>query len=1401
MGEYNPDRPYVLGMQWAPLVADAVQLDTGSEVGYTFRARESHPAGGGLRRVRLEVTTPPPGLPNRKELLVNLYPAGQVAGTGPVRKLVVPAREGALVTGAALAGGASTPPDAVNNPSDPRHVTLTGPNAAARFWFDTDSSLTHGKLDGRRILDVSVLYVISGPFADLAPAVTLGLERPSAGVNWLMDETLSGPAVHNGVTAVGRSRLGELNPWWNTTAAPTVERGRVPWRARNVAGTGSPPAGLTALAASGGTNINVRLQVAANAAATAVFQVHYLALEVTYCVENRVGAGGLNLSQGASYISGYYYEIPVWDVETFGGGVELSAGREYAVTVGQAYAGQLSVASPVPVKADRLGPVEPFPSHRGVLLRKTLRAGSAHTVETVEEMPAIALFTGASPPGAVDLSGHSYLQQAVATVSSLTPQGFTMQTIVEEFAGDWAWARFYARHLPGTRAPLELAQVNYADTNERLGPQARITVEEFDALPEIADGWREVTVRLDPPYFSDGVGEVTWWSFSSNADGQSPWQVLGADANPATTATAGPEAEPGYGGDDGSATIDGQADASADLTLMFAQQMDRVTGLAVVPAVQPLTVVDDQCDRPAARIPTGIRYHRLSWVAVTSAVVAGWGHYEVQRQDDTMGVDEWETIAKVVEPSVSAVDDYEARVGVESRYRIRMMHRLGIAGPWSDPVAATIAAPGVEGRNVDTGVLILTSNHNPAGNLAYVENFDRSSAEEFTFPEAGQVELQEMFDRDYRTAFRPLERGGVEFNRTVLVNTAAVPPGTMDRGFRDLRDLAWDTVPYVCVRDELTNRWLSTLLVPGGQVRRRKAGQLQLAQLTVVEVTATPAPLDGGPAACEGLRPEGLVTSVTASTPTPATVLAPTVFSDLFGRTVAVGLGGGWQIGNGAPEDFSVGQEAGKVRLARPLNANPDFEMDVSSWTPVGGSLVRDTALKYSGLASGLLTPTGSAATARVESEQVAGIVPAGTTYRAQARVSCPIARTVQIGVNWFDAAGMFLSSAWGPVVNLAANTWTRIEHFAAAPAGAARATLNVQMGGTPPATHKLSVDRAFISLWDPRRAVVGPAVRNVDVRVRFRFNEAAAGQPINAHLLARHADGSNHLRAVLAAQTDGTIGMKLESTAGGVVTSLTPMATVRTPTFGYVTHTPGQWYWLRLQVRDDAIRAAVWPAGDRFWRWEASATDGSVQDAGQVGVRAQLSGGNTNEDPRVEFAELLVDEPTSNDLDVRMELRPTGDVWSAELRHLSDGVLEPSTGWRVTADMVLSCFTAFGGAGFESCTSTPKMVVRNQRRWIRLTYENSSGLASWWTSPDGQNWQWVWNTQADPEAPTVDPGELAVVLTGEVTAARAEVRRGVDGPLLASPDFEAQPAGTTQFVDGQGNLWEVDGRGICAVV
>ncbi|HEX8631040.1 MAG TPA: hypothetical protein VF755_23025, partial [Catenuloplanes sp.] len=1093
MGNYNPDRPYVIGMQWAPLVADTVLLDTSTEVGYTFQAPE-HYSGGGMRRVRLLTSTPPPGQPARKELLVNLYDANRVAGTGPIRKLVVPCTHGEGSTNAGGGGGAASIPDALQNPSDPRHMSLTGPNGFFRLWFGVLAPHVVAALDRRRILDVSVLYAISGPF-DAAPgSVTVGLERPSTGVNWVMDDTLTGPPAQTSGVVPRRARLGELNPWWSPTARPTTTSTRLPWRLYGRDNSALPTLGLEALVANSGL-MNVRVSTSAGVAPGAVFQLHYVALEVTYCEENRIGGGGLDISGGAVPVDGISaYDIPIVQLRQFGDPVYLDKAGSYALTVGQAHAGQLSVASPVPVRIDRLGTIGSFPSHEGVVLRKTLRAGSVPTVGTVGQLPAIVAFTGDEVPGRAEKGSHPYLAQAIGTLSNRYGPEANGQWIAGE-AGEFVWARFYARHLPGTRAPLRLVQLDRNQPTTQLAPRATVSVDDFDRLPELSNGWKQVTLRLEPPVVIPTRGVWTLWGFDSPARDDTPWQILGADQNPVSL-SSNPASLAGYGGEEANARIDGKDDLSADFALMLAREMDPVTGLSVTAAVQPLRTVDPHCDRPPRAIATGLHYHRLSWQVLDTAMVAGWGFYEVQRRDDTMPADDWETIAKVVEPRVSAVDDYEARVGVASRYRIRAVHRTGIAGPWSAPVTATIPAPGVTGVGTGAGVLLLTSNHHPDGNLAYVMTFDRRSGEDFTFPEAGQVELRAMFDRDYRTAFRPLERAGVEFTRTVLVNAAAIPPATMDKGFGDLRDLAWDTVPYVCVRDELHNRWLSTLLVPSGSVRRRGTAQhLHLAQLTIIEVTDTPAPLDGGPAACEGLRTEGATEAVTAQLAMPP-AFAPLLIEDVFNRVVTGGWGNtptpgmAWTVQYGPAEDLAVNGTAGTITLARYVNSNPYAETNTAGWTAHGGAVTRSTAQAHQGGASLLLTPSGSAATARIESD-LAGGVAARVLWRTTAWVRCPVARQVVPSINWYNAAGTYLSTLNGAPVAVPANTWTFVGLSGySTDAATASATANFAMTGNPPASHQLYIDEAHIGPEPAdKRLVTGPELRDVDLLARVRVD------------------------------------------------------------------------------------------------------------------------------------------------------------------------------------------------------------------------------------------------------------------------------------------------------------------------
>lgn len=189
-------------------------------------------------------------------------------------------------------------------------------------------------------------------------------------------------------------------------------------------------------------------------------------------------------------------------------------------------------------------------------------------------------------------------------------------------------------------------------------------------------------------------------------------------------------------------------------------------------------------------------------------------------------------------------NDFEARVGIESSYRIRVVDDYGFYGPWSDEITALITEPGVIIGCHGGHLLIFTSNERQDGsiNLAYSSVWmDQQVQEDFVFPEASFTVLQPMYNRDFFTAFRPTERGGEQFSRTVLVQAAAISPPTLG-DFRSLRDMAWEAVNYICVRDEEGNRWFATIGVPSGRVINNR--RLYLAPVNVGEVTQTPTPVD-----------------------------------------------------------------------------------------------------------------------------------------------------------------------------------------------------------------------------------------------------------------------------------------------------------------------------------------------------------------------------------------------------------------------------------------------------------------------------------------------------------------------------------------------------------------------------
>lgn len=281
------------------------------------------------------------------------------------------------------------------------------------------------------------------------------------------------------------------------------------------------------------------------------------------------------------------------------------------------------------------------------------------------------------------------------------------------------------------------------------------------------------------------------------------------------------------------------ADPASDGVLMFSQDMPPVSGFTLSQLTQAVSGIGQDCGLDPCCIPTGIIYNRLTWTAGSTSMGDEW-FYELQRTD-TIDVD-WSTIM-MAGPAVTGFNDYEARPGILSSYRIREINSYGFYGPWSSSVTNTLTDPGITGGDcvTDTGahVLIFTTNEVQDGsaNLAYSSVWEGQIEERFNFAEAGFTQLQTMYDRDFFVAFRPLERGGEQFTREILVQAAAISPPTLG-DFRSLRDMAWEDVSYICVRDEDGNRWFANVTVPSGRVVHNR--RIYRAQVGIVEVTDTP---------------------------------------------------------------------------------------------------------------------------------------------------------------------------------------------------------------------------------------------------------------------------------------------------------------------------------------------------------------------------------------------------------------------------------------------------------------------------------------------------------------------------------------------------------------------------------
>jgi hypothetical protein len=167
-------------------------------------------------------------------------------------------------------------------------------------------------------------------------------------------------------------------------------------------------------------------------------------------------------------------------------------------------------------------------------------------------------------------------------------------------------------------------------------------------------------------------------------------------------------------------------------------------------------------------------------------------------------------------------------------------------------------------------------------------------------------------------------------------------------------------------------------------------------------------------------------------------------------------VAGDWTA-NAASFPFTVSCDQEQMTVADVANGTSIIGVDgtfevvsaASGWTPTSCTFANDTAHVHTGAAAAKLVVTGTPAQAFARQAQVSGIV-VGDTYTLQGwAFATSITSTVQITIDWFTTPGVFVSTS-NTSVTIPANTWTRLQVIAVAPATAGKAGVGPTLGGTP---------------------------------------------------------------------------------------------------------------------------------------------------------------------------------------------------------------------------------------------------------------------------------------------------------------------------------------------------------------
>lgn len=806
---WNPSEPTVLGLEWPGMRSIAMPLSQDVEYGYTFESN----AAEIVDTATFLLVEPEVSFYTVATGLVTVYERGDELAYGIPTSQVVPVNNLSVVGTATDYGwGAS----ALTSPADEKFVDIPN-DAIAEVSLEF---ATNGVFVNKRILELRVRYVAeaTNDVEGVVPALKLLLS--SGAVLGLNGYTAIDP--HNSTALPVRTvSLGECN-----YCVPLLTSDVWPWTEPEVADFDTGVFNLRFQSVGDGTDV----------------RLHYVALEVVYCEENRVAVGATALRQGLdppvlgkhnvhlrtpagsdnwAKAADIWYTITLTSARSPGpfiNAIEDIAALSMKQTQGP---------SPhVPLIDSFAG----FVGHAGRVAPRTPTNVLSSAEDDTRLCPILLITT------APLLTTDHDIYDAVFGAPLYSGGGNPGQDIDQHSGGglvEYPWITFYIRRIGNPPGPVNIS------ANGGLATTT-ITDAQIQEFPEIFDGWRKVVWNWDPnvPSYDNSSTDDPVEFSTPTGDLVNRYELLGLN----TLRLGGGLGPSGTYGEGGASSymVAGVPRIYSDLVVMMHTEAETVAGFDV----QVLTseIPGRTLGSPGPCQVSEFDAPELTWT-VTSISTDDFLHYEIQRKDTISTT--YQTIAKLTNRAAVSFLDMEARLTVASTYRMRVCRRDGICSDWTAEETVTPTAGDISEAH-GCGFLMFCSNEDLVDNMViYSDIYGTDPTGQFHFVEADDYTLTRHYGRFGTQSFHPTERGGVVFERSLLVRSGAgcddTDGGLADHEFDKLRDLAYRDLPYVCVKDDQGNRWFATVIVPDGTVRRPKS--IVIASVRVIESTDAPWPV------------------------------------------------------------------------------------------------------------------------------------------------------------------------------------------------------------------------------------------------------------------------------------------------------------------------------------------------------------------------------------------------------------------------------------------------------------------------------------------------------------------------------------------------------------------------------